>query len=60
MKKLSKRVHSEEEREFAKNTDQKISRIVVLTDDYLEIGFTSINGKWYMLWFDLAKFDCSA
>lgn len=58
--KIIDKVHSKEEKEFAKNTDQKISRVVVLTDDYLEIGFTSIDGKWYMVWFNLAKFDCSA
>lgn len=58
--KIINKVHSKEEKEFAKNTDKKISRIVVLTDDYLEIGFTNIDGKWYMLWFNLAKFDCSA
>jgi hypothetical protein len=58
--KIIDKVHSKEEKEFAKKTDKKISRIVVLTDDYLEIGFTSIDGKWYMLWFNLAKFDCSA
>lgn len=58
--KIIDKVPSKEEKEFAKNTDKKISRIVVLTDDYLEIGFTSIDGKWYMLWFNLAKFDCSA
>ena len=54
------RVHSQEEKELAKETDKRISRIVVVTDDYLEIGFTNIDGKWYMVWFDLAKFDCSA
>ncbi|WP_375560787.1 hypothetical protein ACE193_24345 [Bernardetia sp. OM2101] len=58
--KIIEKVHSKEEKEFAKNTDKKISRIVVLTDDYLEIGFTNVDGKWYMLWFNLAKFDCSA
>lgn len=58
--KIIEKVYSKEEKEFAKNNDKKISRIVVLTDDYLEIGFTNIDGKWYMLWFNLAKFDCSA
>jgi hypothetical protein len=58
--KIIEKVHSKEEKEFAKQTDKKISRIVVLTDDYLEIGFTKLDGKWYMLWFNLAKFDCSA
>ncbi len=57
---IIEKVHSEKEKEFAKQTDKKVSHVVVLTDDYLEIGFTSINGKWYMLWFNLAKFDCSA
>jgi hypothetical protein len=58
--KIIDKVHSKEEKEFAKTTDKKISHIVVLTDDYLEIGFTNIDGKWYMIWFNLAKFDCSA
>jgi hypothetical protein len=58
--KIVQRVHSKEEKELAKQTDKQISRIVVLTDDYLEIGFTNIDGKWYMIWFNLAKFDCSA
>ncbi len=58
--KIIEKGHSKEEKEFAKQTDKKISRIVVLTDDYLEIGFTKLDGKWYMLWFNLAKFDCSA
>ncbi|AFM06243.1 hypothetical protein Fleli_3940 [Bernardetia litoralis DSM 6794] len=58
--KIIEKNHSKEEKELAKQTDQKISRVVVLTDDYLEIGFTNIDGKWYMLWFNLAKFDCSA
>ena len=58
--KIIDKVHSKEEKEFAKSTDQKITRVVVLTDDYLEIGFTNIDGKWYMIWFNLAKFDCSA
>jgi len=58
--KIIEKVHSKEEKEFAKQADKKISRVVVLTDDYLEIGFTKLNGKWYMLWFNLAKFDCSA
>lgn len=58
--KIIDKVHSKEEKESAKNADKKITRVVVLTDDYLEIGFTNIAGKWYMLWFNLAKFDCSA
>ncbi|WP_338766122.1 hypothetical protein WAF17_03130 [Bernardetia sp. ABR2-2B] len=57
---IIEKVHSQKEKELAKQTDEKVSHVVVLTDDYLEIGFTSINGKWYMLWFNLAKFDCSA
>ncbi len=58
--KITEKKHSKEEKEFAKKIDKKINHVVVLTDDYLEIGFTNINGKWYMLWFNLAKFDCSA
>ncbi len=58
--KIISKVHSQQEKELAKQSDRKISRVVVLTDDFLEIGFTNVNGKWYMLWFNLAKFDCSA
>lgn len=58
--KIIEKAHSKEEKELAKQTSKKISRVVVLTDDYLEIGFAKLNGKWYMLWFNLAKFDCSA
>ncbi len=57
---IIEKVHSKEEKEFAKQIDKKITCVVVLTDDYLEIGFTKLDGKWYMLWFNLAKFDCSA
>ena len=58
--KIIEKIYTEEEREFAQKTDEKISHVVVLTDDYLEIGFAKLDGKWYMLWFNLAKFDCSA
>lgn len=58
--KIIEKVYSKEEKEFAKTIDKKITQVVVLTDDYLEIGFTNIEGKWYMIWFNLAKFDCSA
>ncbi|WP_291728350.1 hypothetical protein [Bernardetia sp.] len=58
--KIIEKVYTKEEKEFASKTDKKISHIVVLTDDYLEVGFAKLDGKWYMLWFNLAKFDCSA
>jgi hypothetical protein len=45
---------------LAQSIDQKMGKIVVLTDNYLSLGFAKIDGQWYLVFIDTARYDCAS
>jgi hypothetical protein len=45
---------------LAADLDKQKAKIVVLTSQYLALGFAQIEGKWYLVLIDTARFDCAA
>lgn len=44
----------------AVDTEQLITYELVITEKYLSMLFGQVEGKWYLLLLDAAKYDCSA
>lgn len=50
----------DEEKAAVEKVDASVSRVMVLTDAQLELGFGQVNGAWKLLYINIAEFDCGA
>jgi hypothetical protein len=60
MEKLTHEDIATDEEELANYLDKELRYMVVITESYLQFGFAQIDGRWYCVLVDMARFDCSA
>ncbi|WP_027003631.1 hypothetical protein [Hugenholtzia roseola] len=49
-----------QQQNLATALDKQQAKTVVLTNQYLALAFANIEGKWYLVLIDTARFDCAA